>query len=100
MTMAYEEGDTELFFQLMDVAAEGRLRNVQPLGCLGDAQGLSYGDERFDSSEIHGARIVYQIGIPGQRKMYWTARAAVRQRIARTDPFQREPRIDSPASLS
>ena len=46
------------------------------------------------------ARIVYQIGIPGQRKMYWTARAAVRQRIARTDPFQRETRIDSPASLS
>ena len=75
--MTDEERHAELFFQLVDVAAEGRLRDVKPFGRLGDAQGLSHGDECFDSSEIHGARIVYQIGIPAHRKMYWTARAGV-----------------------
>src|SRR5262245_50699744 len=89
VAMAHEQRDAELFFQLMYAATERWLRDVQPFGCLGNAQGLSNCDERFHSPEIHGPRIVYQIGIPARPKMYWTACAAVRERIARTRLFEK-----------
>jgi hypothetical protein len=54
--MAHKEDDTQLLLQLMDVSAEGWLRDVQALGRFGHAQSFSHGDEGLHSSQIHVAK--------------------------------------------
>ena len=63
--VAYEEPHTQLLFQLMDLAAEGWLRNVQPLSSLTEVEGVSDGDKVADMTEFHSGRILYQRGITG-----------------------------------
>ena len=71
--MAEEERDAELVLQLADVAAERRLRDVQPFRRPRHARLFGDGDERAKVPEIHGRRILYQIRMAVFRKMYWTA---------------------------
>ncbi len=73
VAMAYEQRDAQLFLELVNMAAEGWLRDMQTLGRFGHTERLGYGDEGLHSPQIHAAQMLYQIGMPEQRKMYWTA---------------------------
>jgi hypothetical protein len=63
--MAKEQRQSELFFELMDVATEWWLRDVQPFGGLRHAQSVGHGDERLYVPKVHGAGILYQIRMSG-----------------------------------
>jgi hypothetical protein len=56
LTMADEQRDAELFLQLSDVAAQRRLRDVQPFGRSRHAGFFGDGDECAEVAEIHGGR--------------------------------------------
>ena len=60
-SMTAEELDPKLIFELMDVATERWLRDVQPLGGFRDARFFGDCDERPHVTKIHGAAILYQI---------------------------------------
>jgi hypothetical protein len=38
----------------VDLLAEGRLRNMQPIRCVGEIQLLGGSDEVFKMAELHG----------------------------------------------
>src|SRR3984893_16319948 len=44
---------SEFAFKVMDLLAERRLRNVQPIGGVGEVQLLSCSDEVFKMAELH-----------------------------------------------
>jgi hypothetical protein len=49
----------------MDVTAERGLRDVEALGGLGDAQGVSHGNKGPYVPKVHGAASLYQIRMSG-----------------------------------
>lgn len=51
---AREQGHTELFFQTLDLAREGRLRDVEALCCAGEILLFRDGDEILQLGEAHG----------------------------------------------
>lgn len=54
-TIAREERNADLFFELADLAAQGRLRDVQPLPGLREAQRFGHADEVTKLAEFHAA---------------------------------------------
>jgi len=50
---AGEQRDTELVLELADLLADGRLRDVQPLGCPTEMQLLRDGHEVLQMPEFH-----------------------------------------------
>ena len=61
LAMANEERQTELFLELMNMAAERRLGNVESFGGLGHAESVGHGNECLYVPKVHGGGILYQI---------------------------------------
>ncbi len=53
--VAFEQLNPEIFFQLLDLPAQRRLRDVQPLRRFAEIQILRNGDEVSDVTQFHGA---------------------------------------------
>ena len=61
LAMADEERQAELFLELMNMAAERRLGNVESFGGLGHAESVGHGNECLYVPKVHGGGILYQI---------------------------------------
>jgi hypothetical protein len=61
MAMSQKQRETELFLELMNMAAERGLGYVEAFGRLGDTQGVSHGKEGLYVPKVHGGGILYQI---------------------------------------
>src|SRR5688572_8635540 len=56
-----EQREAEFFLELMNMAAERGLRDVEAFGGPGDTQGVSHGNEGLYVPKVHGGGILYQI---------------------------------------
>src|SRR5687767_15844902 len=72
VAMTEKECHAELALQLVDVAGERRLRDVQPLGGLRDAQRICDRNERADVSEVHGRGVYTESVFLHGQTWYWT----------------------------
>mgnify|MGYP006982264569 CR=1 FL=1 len=50
---AFEQGHSHVLFQLLDLAAERRLRHVQARGCTAEVQFLGHGHKTRQLTQIH-----------------------------------------------
>jgi hypothetical protein len=50
-----EKQDTELVFEFLDLAGNGRLRNIQPTRCSSEISFFGHSDKIFELPEFHGS---------------------------------------------
>ena len=100
-SMADEQSNPKLLFELMEMPAEGRLRDVEALCGFRDAQRIRHGDERADVTKVHGAEPIPDLlsrgsargplVIPGRRRAA-VSNAALRMTLLRAAAGRDRPR--------